>query len=621
MQLRPLITCLLAVSAAILLPACNSSDSEIQADTKETCTWLAPELEGGPCGDDAWASLADWRAAQPVLQTRHLGFTEQGDPVEEAMLQKQKGFQGIGREDLPRWPLKLPLKWNADPFKDTNWRFQLHAWRMMDPLLLAWLETGDERYVTDSMALVRDWYAQHIADGLQSTYEWYDMATGIRAMKIAFLFDRALRQQFSLTDKDRRMLLELAQAHVQKLMEPALLATGNHGLFQLHGLIALCKTVPQLGACSGAVEYAETALNKLLGQQFSAEGIHLEHSPWYHFFITDTVSRMLSSGWYEEFEQTKALMRKAEKNKIWLVHPDMRDVTVGDSEGLKHSLTLPPGRKACANTAEYGQDCYLLQVFPLSGYAIVRSDWAVPTADASMLFFMAAFHSAGHKHADDLSFELFEFGERVLTDSGQYSYTSGPFRDYVLSTRAHNTVEINGRSYSLRAADAYGSALKSAERFGASVRMEAQATHKSLGAKHRRVLAYAPRKWLVVADRVEGDAIDSVTQWFHFSPQVQLIGPQQTDDSNAPYWATLSSGRQIRIEQYAPKCRAELIVGRESPIQGWSTTSYGVMKPRAALGYTCSGEQRSLVALLTLDEAFRTQALEAAATALREMEP
>lgn len=492
---------------------------------------------------------------------------------------------------------------------------------MLDPLLLAWLKTGEEKFATGAMAIVRDWYTQHIPDGLQSTYEWYDMATGIRAMKIALLFDRSLRQQFSLKDEDRRMLIDLAQAHAQKLMEPNLLASGNHGLFQLHGLIALCRTVPQLSGCSGAMQYAKTALSELLNQQFSTEGIHLEHSPWYHFFITDTVSRMLSSGWYEGFEQTKALMGKAEANKIWMVYPDMRDVTVGDSEGLTHSLTLPPGRKACANTAEYGPDCYLLQAFPLSGYAIVRSDWAVPRNDSSMLFFMAAFHSGGHKHADDLSFDLFEFGERVLTDSGQYSYSAGPFREYVLSTRAHNTVEINGRSYSLRDADAYGSAFKSAEWRDATVRLEAEAVHASLGAKHRRVLVYAPRQWLVVADQVRGDDIDTVTQWFHFSPQTQLVGPQQTDDSSTPYWARLSSGRQIRIEQFAPKCRAELIIGRENPIQGWSTASYGVMEPRAALGYACNGGQRTFVALLTLDEAFRPQALAAAAATLREMEP
>ncbi len=39
------------------------------------------------------------------------------------------------RKDATPWPLQLPLDWSADPFKDNNWLFQVHAWRMIDPLL------------------------------------------------------------------------------------------------------------------------------------------------------------------------------------------------------------------------------------------------------------------------------------------------------------------------------------------------------------------------------------------------------------------------------------------------------------------------------------------------------
>ncbi len=51
----------------------------------------------------------------------------------------------------------------------------------------------------------------------------------------------------------------------------------------------------------------------------------------------------------------------------------------------------------------------------------------------------------GHGHADMFSFELSLNGHRVIVDGGVYDYELGQMRDYCRSTKAHNTVEIDGR--------------------------------------------------------------------------------------------------------------------------------------------------------------------------------
>ncbi|MFC1601332.1 heparinase II/III-family protein [Candidatus Sumerlaeota bacterium] len=51
----------------------------------------------------------------------------------------------------------------------------------------------------------------------------------------------------------------------------------------------------------------------------------------------------------------------------------------------------------------------------------------------------------GHAHGDIFSFELSLKGHRVITDSGVRDYQPGPMRDYCRSTKAHNTVEIEGQ--------------------------------------------------------------------------------------------------------------------------------------------------------------------------------
>ena len=38
---------------------------------------------------------------------------------------RKSGFKP--RKDMPPWPVVLPVAWDANPFGDRNWRFQLHA--------------------------------------------------------------------------------------------------------------------------------------------------------------------------------------------------------------------------------------------------------------------------------------------------------------------------------------------------------------------------------------------------------------------------------------------------------------------------------------------------------------
>jgi hypothetical protein len=607
----------------LMQAGCNSSDSSLDSQpTPETivpsasCQWLTAQVAGQACGPHPWEQLATWRTTEPPVDTSSLNFIQPADPVQAAEFQRESGFQAPGREDLLPWRIDLPIPWNADPYQDRNWRFHLHAWRMLDPLVFAWMQTGDPKYIESALAIIDDWHEFHVERALPSAYGWYDMSTGIRAMKLAFFLDRALRGELELAAPHRDLLLELAELHVSKLLDPGFLSIGNHGHFQLHGLIALCRTVPYLKSCPGALDYAESRWQDLLGRQFSDEGIHLEHSPGYHFFITDTIVQMLRSGWYENFEYVQTLMAQAQKNKIWMVSPDKTYVAVGDSSAVPARLTLPLGDPSCVDLTTYQTRCYLLKAFPKSGYAMVRSDWAIPPTSSSMLFFMAAFHSGIHKHADDLSFELFEFGERLLTDTGESSYELDVWRQFALSTKAHNALEINATSFSTQSADAYGSALRDVELRGGTFVLEGEAAHSS-GAVQQRKLFYAPRHWLLVVDRLVGGAVTTATEWFHFAPQVQVTERAPGVDTPTIFDARLGGGRPISIEQMLPGCTGALVKGSIDPIQGWSTKSYGQLEPRFTVSFTCPGDPRAHATLFVLDPERRESALVEADAILR----
>ncbi|WP_313107098.1 heparinase II/III domain-containing protein [Stutzerimonas nitrititolerans] len=522
----------------------------------------------------------------------------------------ETGFVPAGRAVAP-WPFQLPLDWNADPFRDRNWRYQLHAWRMLDPLLGAWEQTGNTRYLDDTLRIVFDWYEFHSARDQKSDYEWYDMAVGLRAMKLAYLLQRAFRGDVQLDDAEKAKLLHLAWLHARSLMDERLLSRGNHGLFQLHGLLALCNVVPSIGTCAGARDFVKTEMQDLLLRQFSFEGVHLENSPEYHFFVYNTVKRFMDSGWYEQFEFIHDLMERVGQNRVWMVHPDKTIVTVGDSEPKSVNIEWPESPDSCRDLKA---SCYLLRNFSESGYAIVRSDWAVPTQNASMLFFMGMFFQTGHKLPDDLSFEWFDQGERILTNAGKYSYSKGAFRDYVTSTAAHNTVEIDGRTPKLSKASRYGSAITDARAMGETFLIRG-AVPREEGIEQERLVLFRPQRWLAIADVLQGDTLHEFTQWFHFARQWQL------ENTEGDMRLVSSSGRTVLVRHLSG---AQLVAprGQKQPkLQGWVTESYGTMVDRQAFGFTAGGRSVRLVTLFGFDEAALDEASAAVALHVPATEP
>lgn len=559
--------------------------------TPTPCEWVDHGRSAEPCAVvEVWDGLKQQAERAPVITVGSANIAVTRNAVTQARQLWKIGFVPLGRNVDP-WSFQLPVDWNADPFKDRNWRYQLHAWRMLDPLFGAWEQTGEIKYLDDTLRVVFDWYEYHEVRQQKSDYEWYDMAVGLRAMKLAYLFQRAFEGDVQLDDAGKAKLIHLAWLHAQSLMDKHLLSKGNHGLFQLHGLLALCNIVPSIETCADARDFVKVEMQDLLLRQFSSEGVHLESAPEYHFFVYNTVKRFMDTGWYEQFGFIRELMERVEQNRVWMVHPDKTIVTVGDSEPKSVNIEWPESPDSCRDLKA---SCYLLRNFSESGYAIVRSDWAVPTQNASMLFFMGMFFQTGHKLPDDLSFEWFDQGERILTNAGKYSYSKGAFRDYVTSTAAHNTVEIDGRTPKLSKASRYGSAITDARAMGETFLIRG-AVPREEGIEQERLVLFRPQRWLAIADVLQGDALHEYTQWFHFARQWRL------ENTEGDMRLVSSSGRTVLVRHLSG---AQLVVSRgqkQPKLQGWVTESYGNMVDRQALGFTAVGRSVRLVTLFGFD--------------------
>lgn len=211
-----------------------------------------------------------------------------------------------------------------------------------------------------------------------------------------------------------------------------------------------------------------------------------------------------------------------------------------------------------------------------------------------MLFLMGMFFQTGHKLPDDLSFEWFDQGERILTNAGKYSYSKGLFRDYVTSTAAHNTVEIDGRTPNLSKTARYGSAIKEASAVDEAFLIRGAAPREE-GIEQERLVLFTPQRWLAIVDVLQGDAPHEYTQWFHFARQWRL------ENTEGDMRLVSSSGRTVLVRHLSG---AQLVAprGQKQPKpQGWVTESYGNMVDRQALGYTASGRSVRLVTVFGLD--------------------
>jgi hypothetical protein len=508
------------------------------------------------------------------------------------------GFVAPGRRDLPPRPFRLPFDWNADPFGDRNWMFHLHAWRMLDPHLNRLLaEPGHPDALPSIEAVVADWNRDNLC-GRPGRFTWYDMSTGLRALKLALLVGAVERQKCDFTDPG--LIAGLVDRHMDELARPETLSDGNHGLFQLSGLMALAWQHPGHPRAAAARDFAAGKMTTLIDRQLGPAGVHTEDSPDYHFFATGLIGRILQAPWWQldALAPFRGRLAAAAWAGNWLVDPAGRCLPVGDSSesvrirdfaGLRR---WPHRRRHRALGAV------------VDGYAVVRTDPALPVARSVILFLTASFHREAHKHSDCLSLIWQEGGENLLVDSGKYGYQRDLMRAYFLSSRAHNTIEVNGRSFSRRTAHAYGSGVCAVRPLGATWLVEAEARHDHEGILHQRRVLFRPHRFLLAVDRVAATLPTSqmerlrrlvsrqrtIASWWHFNPDHAVAS--DADPYARRLVSGLARGRRLFVSHVGSggEARVEIQRGASRPrVQGWVSRAYLKCEPATAVGFIASG--------------------------------
>jgi uncharacterized heparinase superfamily protein len=210
-------------------------------------------------------------------------------------------------------------------------------------------------------------------------------------------------------------------------------------------------------------------------------------------------------------------------------------------------------------------------------------------------------YQPGHAHCGMLSYELDLSGMRAIIDSGVHGYDGDPFREYVRSTRAHNTVAIDGKDQSEMwgtfriARRARVIAARSSIENGKYIFEGGYRPYHSRRAVHNRTITAAPGELSVtdVVHNAPGACLDS---FIHLHPDFSAEIRGET--------IVASNGTLVIVITPFGTDSVRIHNGESDPVQGWYCPEFGKAIPQSvvalrvgdnrghAFGYTIYVESR-----------------------------
>jgi hypothetical protein len=509
----------------------------------------------------------------------------------------------------PAVALEPPVDWDGICAESRSWNLALHSWEPLAAPLSAYQHLKDRAALEFALALAADWLRRFPSTQGKSPFAWYDLATGSRAYRLAYMLDVAARDP-AQSDGLVSLFLKGLILHAKVLADNNRYAShSNHAIYQVIGQLAVARRFPDVPELVAAGTQGRERLDDLLDAHFTEEGIHREHSPHYHHSALIPIRALGRTGLVSDSE-FDAFLERSEEALAWFVTPAGNYAMLGDTSARivtvpnVDQFTAPAFRLALSEGRTGEPPSAQTRGFPQSGYVVFKDRWPRDEKDFSDSSYLAqtcAFHSRVHKHADDLSFVWHDRGCEILTDAGRFGYVgktkpdsdlasegfwyADPRRVYVESTCAHNTVEIDRRS-NPRCVKPYGSALTQWGERGEIRFSESLVNWADLS--HMRLLLFRPRKWLLVIDSLADSAgkAHNLTQRFHLAPEIDLIEPARPD----VIAARLPTGEYLHGVPLLPQVFVEPTRGVEGPqLLGWISRRDGELNPQWTVGWQAPG--------------------------------
>ena len=334
-------------------------------------------------------------------------------------------------------------------------------------------------------------------------------------------------------------------------------------------------------------------LRKELEEQFLPDGGHFERSPLYHSICVidylDVLNLIQNSKTTIPAEETAQLKKRVTAslnflhdiclpdNAIPLFNDSAFSIASTPSQIFDYARSVigfePPARPT--GLAIYEQSA--------SGYYTCRNGEDAIIIDCGQI---GPDYQPGHAHCDTLSYELAINGRRVVVDSGVFDYEASLERAYARSTKAHNTLVVDGEEQS----EMWGvfRVARRARPIQACIEQQADGSVRFTGAHdgyarlagrpiHKRSMSYDGQESWVIEDILEGRGAHRMESYLHIHPDYQVV----------------PSGTTLRVieQSGSPIAIIETLDASQTRVeQGWYFPEFGVKRENHVIVFTFSGE-------------------------------
>ena len=357
------------------------------------------------------------------------------------------------------------VDWFINPtfnqYKEWTWQLSRHSeWGILAERYRA---TGDERFAEGFVRYFESWVHQALvpenADG-GATLCWRTIEAGIR---MGGVWQWALHSFYRSPHFTDDVLVDWYKSvweHGWRLRN--FHRTGNWLIMEMNGLAQIGILYPQFLDAPAWKAYAFDRMVEELDAQIYPDGWQVELSTGYHQVDINNYQWLIDvCNAYDEPIPAAfhASMERMHAVNVLMMMPDGRLPDLNDggwhevARLMRSAVKDYPGRAdflwAQTKGAQGRPPAETSHAFPYAGYYVMRSGWE---PDAMWAVLDAGHFGYGHQHEDKLSLLLHAYGRLLLTEGGNYAYDASEMRRYVLSTRAHNTIRVDGEDQNRRLA-------------------------------------------------------------------------------------------------------------------------------------------------------------------------
>ncbi|MBR7107693.1 MAG: alginate lyase family protein [Lentisphaeria bacterium] len=342
---------------------------------------------------------------------------------------------------------------------DREWQSQLNRMNWFADMARAYQRTGKKKYVNAFVRQLRNWVLDcppppEDKSGNYENSAWRNIDMGLRLGSYWAPAYVGFIKAPEFTDDDVMMYCYISLVHSRRLHR--FNSYGNIFIMEMNGLYTFAAMFPEFKKAAANRKHAVDNVYKNTKQMFLPDGFLNELTNSYHRTVVGLMVQMFrlagDCGFAGELpEDFTTQLERAYEAFAKLATPGLDMPMTNDSRHadvpkfFSGAVKLFPKRSdflwfnSARKQGKAPEYCSVLM--PWSGLVVMRESWE---PNAAYLIFDIGPLGVRHAHQDKLNIAIWKGKDQLLYDDGGGSYARSRYRQYTVSSLAHNLVTVDG---------------------------------------------------------------------------------------------------------------------------------------------------------------------------------